>query len=101
MINTPGAADYVSRGCGTLFDMSGTVTNRIIAQAAGIHPTMASRLRTGQRRPSLPVAVAILDALDLDDVQFRAGARAFAESGEPQAEFFALHGGAYLSDGEQ
>lgn len=63
-------------------------TNPEFADAVGITRSMASRLRSGDRRPSTRVAHRILDALCPPD-RYAEGMKAFAESGEAQERFLA------------
>ena len=47
-----------------------TLTNQQFAQATGLHHTMASRLRNGERSPSISTVIATIRAYDLgcDDI---------------------------------
>lgn len=63
-------------------------SNTELASAAGIHLTMASRLRSGKRKASLAMAVRILDVLRLTDREYKEGVCAMALGGDAQAEFF-------------
>lgn len=71
-------------------------SNSQLAHAAGIHLTMASRIRSGKRRPSLTIATRVLDALELTDGEFREGIEAMCANGEAQAEFFDRKIGRYV-----
>jgi transcriptional regulator with XRE-family HTH domain len=75
-------------------------TNPEFAQAVGITRSMASRLRSGNRRPSVPVARAILEAY-APRRRWEEGMQAFSESGHAQAEFLAsLVGPAEVPNGQ-
>lgn len=63
-------------------------SNTELASATGIHLTMASRLRSGKRKASLGMTVKILDALRLNDREYREAVNAMAEGGDAQAEMF-------------
>lgn len=63
-------------------------SNTELAAAAGIHLTMASRLRSGKRKASLGMACRILDTLRLTDREYKEGVVAMAEGGDAQAAFF-------------
>lgn len=63
-------------------------SNTELANAAGIHLTMASRLRSGKRKASLQMAVQVLDTLRLPDGEYREGINAMSVGGDAQALFF-------------
>lgn len=62
-------------------------TNPEFAEAVGITRSMASRLRSGDRRPSTRVAARILAMCPPE--RYEEAMQAFAESGEAQAAFLA------------
>lgn len=63
-------------------------TNPEFAERVGITRSMASRLRSGDRRPSTRVAQAILREF-CPQRRWPEGMNAFAQSGPAQAEFLA------------
>jgi transcriptional regulator with XRE-family HTH domain len=63
-------------------------TNPEFAAAVGITRSMASRLRSGDRRPSTRVAFRILEALCPPE-RYAEGMEAFSQSGEVQERFLA------------
>lgn len=75
------------------------LTNPEFADAIGVSRSMASRLRSGARRPSIPVAELIL-ATYCPQNRLREGLEAFADSGDKQRVFLASLVGETVADDE-
>lgn len=72
-------------------------TNPEFAETVGITRSMASRLRSGGRRPSIRIACAILAAYCPPE-RYAEGLAAFAKSGQTQADFLASIVGSAVED---
>lgn len=64
------------------------LTNPEFAAKIGVTRSMASRLRSGDRRPSVRVGQAILQEF-VPQRRWQEGMKAFSESGQVQADFLA------------
>lgn len=76
-------------------------SNSELAKALGCHLTAASRLRAGRRRPSLDMAVNVVQTFQLTGAKAYEGIAAMQEGGEAQAAFFDQYVGGWTPVGSK
>lgn len=68
-----------------------TMTNQEFADSVGIHFTMASRLRSGDRRPGLATVIAVIRAYSLDCDEVVAWLEAIEQGPKESGEWLRAH----------
>lgn len=71
-------------------------SNSQLAKALDCHLTAASRLRSGRRRPSLDMAVRVVEAFELTGAKAYDAIKAMQQGGSNQAAMFDQHVGGWV-----